>query len=105
MNRFIISLVVVFAAACGKGGKLDGHISKLKDFQTKMCACKTLECAEAVKKDEKAWENGVEAEVEKEYKNRSDIPKDFMEKWDTVEKPMKKCYRDLADKAPAPPTP
>jgi hypothetical protein len=29
-----------------------------------------------------------------------------MEKWDTVEKPMKKCYRDLTDKAaPTPPTP
>ena len=102
MTKILIPLLLVLGAACGKGGKLDKHISKLSDFKTKMCACKTAECAEAVKAEEKKWENEVEAEVEKEYKNRSDIPKDFMEKWDVAEKPMKKCYRELLEKA-APP--
>ena len=102
MNRFIISLVVVLGAACGKGNKLDGYISKLSDFKTKMCACKTVECAEALRAEEKKWEDEVEADVEKTYKSRSDIPKDFMEKWDVAEKPMKKCYRELLEKA-APP--
>jgi hypothetical protein len=106
MKKTLLPLVILFAAACGKGGKLDKHISKLSDYKTKMCACTTAECAEAVKAEEKKWENEVEAEVEKEYKSRSDIPKDFMEKWDAAEKPMKKCYRDLMDKAaPTPPTP
>ena len=105
MKKIMVGLALGLVAACGKGDKLDGHIAKLDGFRAKMCECKTLECADAVKQEEKAWEKGLEEELKSTYKNRSDVPKSFVEKWEATEKPMKKCYRDLADKAPAPATP
>ena len=105
MKKIMVALVLGLVAACGGGDKLDGHIAKLEGFKAKMCECKTLECAEAVKQEEKAWEKGLEKELESTYKNRSDVPKSFVEKWEAAEKPMRKCYRELADKAPAPATP
>ena len=105
MKQVMVALVLGLVAACGGGDKLDGHIAKLEGFRAKMCECKTLECAEAVKQEVTVFEKGLEEELKSTYKSRSDIPKSFMEKWDVTEKPMKECYRELADKAPAPPTP
>lgn len=105
MKQIMVALGLVLVAACGGGDGLDEHIAKLDGYRAKMCECKTMECAEAVKQDATAFEKGLEKELESKYKSRSDIPKSFMEKWDTVEKPMKKCYRELADKGAAPATP
>lgn len=105
MKQVMVALALGLVAACGGGDKLDGHIAKLEVYRAKMCKCTTLECAEAVKQEVSAFEKGLEKELQAKYKNRSDIPKSFMEKWDTTEKPMKKCYRELADKGSAPATP
>jgi hypothetical protein len=105
MKQIMVALALGLVAACGSGDKLDGHIAKLEGYRDKMCKCTTLECAEALKQEVSAWEKGLEKELKATYESRSDVPKSFMEKWDVAEKPMKKCYRDLADKAPAPATP
>jgi hypothetical protein len=105
MKRIMVALGLGLVAACGGGDKLDGHIHKLEGYRDRMCKCTSLECAEAVKEEETTFEKGLENELKSEYKSRSDIPKSFMEKWDEVEKPMKKCYRELADKGAAPATP
>lgn len=98
MKRIMVGFGLALVAACGGGDKLDGHIDKLEGYRDKMCKCTTLECAEAVKEEATAFEIGLEKDLQSEYKSRSDIPQSFMQEWETVEKPMKKCYRELAAK-------
>ena len=105
MKQIMVALVLGLFAACGSGDKLDGHISKLEGYRDKMCKCTSLECAEAVKQEVSAFETRLVKKLESEYGSRSDIPQSFMQKWDVAEKPMKKCYRELADRGPAPATP
>lgn len=105
MKQIMVALGLGLVAACGGGDKLDGHIDKLDGYRAKMCKCTTLECAKAVKEEVSEFEQGLEKELKAKYKSRSDVPQDFMQKWETTEKPMKKCYRELVDKGSAPATP
>lgn len=105
----IIAGLVLALSGCGKKDKLDGVISELEGWKSKMCACKDAACAEKVHEDYKKWEDKMEKEmgdVDKDKIDKSKIEK--IEKLDDERKDCRRKFRDAAPPAPTgetPPTP
>ena len=103
MRKFLIATGVLFAfTACSKS-KWDQAASAAEGFRDKMCACKDKACTEQVRKDEKDWQKAHE-DMFKDIKDPKDIPKDFMEKMDKVEKEERDCRHKFDAPDMAPPT-
>jgi hypothetical protein len=86
----LLALSVGLAFGLSACGSSDDLVGKMKSFKDKMCACKDKACAEAVDKEEDAWEETLE----KKYKDKEPDQK-TMEAFDKV----KDEYRACRDKA------
>lgn len=95
----IVAGLVLALAGCGKKDKIDGIISEMEGWKSKMCACKDAECAEKVHEDYKKWEDGMEKEM-KEIDPKT-IDKSKMEKAEKLDDERKDCRRKFRDAAPA----
>lgn len=96
----IIVGLVLALGGCGKKDKLDGVISELEGWKTKMCACTDAACAEKVHEDYKKWEDKMEKEMGDMDKDK--IDKSKIEKIEKLDDERKDCRRKFRDAAPAP---
>ena len=97
----IIAGLVLALAGCGKKDKLDGVISQLESWKSKMCACQDAACAEKTHEDYKKWEDTMEKEMGDIDKDK--IDKSKMEKIEKLDDERKDCRRKFRDAAPAAP--
>ena len=90
-----MTLALAGGAGCKKAGTA-AELASAEALKTKMCACKTPECATAVKTEFKALENTLEAK----YKGK-EPPKAMEEAWGKIEEAARACQKALAPVVPA----
>jgi len=98
MKKILIAVSLLTLGACG-GNEIDDAIGKLKGFKAKVCACKTKECAEGVKKEMDAYGESMGKKMKDKKPSESQM-KSLME----LSKGMEECAKKFEEEA-APPAP